>query len=137
MVIKLLPEENSVTSGAILNWLGLCMHTKLLVLICQQCEAGVSSEAALGHAKNQHSVTLSRQEREEFKACCEKHQVYEWPKQAPILQAGRPLVRGITAPVEGYSCREDLLNCRYSIRDFQTLLKHARMQPRIGTQHRS
>ena len=114
--------------GEVLDRLGLYMHTKLLVLICQQCKVGICSEAALGHAKNQHGVTTSRKEKEAFKAFCKERGVCERPEQAPIPQAGGPPVRGIAAPAPGYSCRADPLNCRYSVRDFQTLLKHARMQ---------
>ena len=90
-------------SGEIFDWLGLCMHTKLLVIICQQCEVGVCSEAALGHMKNQHSITTSRENKEAFKAFCKECRVYERPEQAPIPQAGRPPVRGIAAPVPGYT----------------------------------
>ena len=134
-VIKLLPEENDVISGEILNRLGLCMHTKLLVLICRQCESGVCSEAALGHVKNRHGITTSRQDREAFEAFCKEHRIYERPEQTPIPQAGGPPVRGIAAPVPGYSCRADPFNCRYSVRDLQTLLKHARVQHGQGLAH--
>ena len=134
-VIKLLPEENDVICGEILDRLGLCMHAKLLVLICRRCEVGVCSEAALGHAKNQHGVFTSREEKAAFKAFCQKRGVCERPEQAPIPQAGGPPVKGIAAPVPGYSCRANPLSCRYSVRDFQTLLKHARIQHGQGLAH--
>lgn len=121
--------------GGILDQIGLCLHTKLLVLICRQCEIGVCSEAALGHVKNQHDVTMSREETEAFKVFCKKHGVFERPEQALIPQAGGPPVRGIAAPVPGYSCRADPLHCRYSVRDFQTLLRHARMEHGQGLAH--
>lgn len=121
--------------GEILDRLGFCMHAKLLVLICRQCEVGVCSQAALGHMKNQHGVTPSREDKEAFKVFCREHGVYERPEQVPIPQAGGPPVRGIAAPVPGYSCRADPFNCRYSVRDFQTLLKHARVQHGQGLAH--
>ncbi|KAG6381447.1 hypothetical protein JVT61DRAFT_12 [Boletus reticuloceps] len=134
-VIKLLPEENVMTCGEVLNWLGLCLHAKLLVLICQQCEVGVCAEAALGHAKNQPSITTSRGEKKVFQGFCEEHGVCHWPEQAPIPLAGGPPVRGIAALVPGYSCRADPLNCSYSVHNFQTLLKHARLQHGQGLAH--
>ena len=134
-VIELLPEENDVIRGGILDGLGLCMHVKLLVLICRRCEVGVCSEAALGHVKNQHGITTSREEKEAFKAFCKERGVCERPEQAPIPQAGGPPVRGIAAPVSGYSCRADPLSCRYSVCDFQALLKHARIQHGQGLAH--
>ena len=121
--------------GEILDRLGLCLHAKLLVLICRQCEVGVCSEAALGHAKNQHGVTTRREEQDAFRAFCKEHKVCGRPEQAPIPKAGGPPVRGIATPVPGYSCRADPLNCRYSVRDLQTLLKHARMQHGQGLAH--
>ncbi|KAG6380518.1 hypothetical protein JVT61DRAFT_8682 [Boletus reticuloceps] len=127
-VIKLLPEENEVTYGKIFDRLGLCLHKKLLVLICRQCEMGVGSADALGHATKQHGAAISGEERKVFRAFCAEHKVCQLPEQAPIPQAGGPPVKGIAAPVSGYSCRADPLNCRYSVRDWQTLLKHARLQ---------
>lgn len=121
--------------GEILDLLGLCLHAKLLVLICRQCEVGVCSEAALGHVKNQHGITASKEEKQAFKAFCKERGVCERPEQAPIPQAGGPPVRGIAAPAPGYSCRADPLNCRYSVRDFQTLLKHARIRHGQGLAH--
>ncbi|KAF8131379.1 hypothetical protein EV363DRAFT_1329892 [Boletus edulis] len=93
---------------------------------------GVGSAVALGHAKNQHGVLTSREEKKVFEAFCKDHRVCERPEQAPIPLAGGPPVRGIAAPVPGYSCRADPLNCRYSVRDFQTLLTHARLRHRQG-----
>lgn len=102
------------------------------MLICRRCERGVGSEAALGHAKNQHGVPTSRAEKKVFEAFCKDHGVCERPEQAPIPLAGGPPVTGIAAPVPGYSCRADPLNCRYSVRDFQTLLTHARLRHHQG-----
>ncbi|KAG6370334.1 hypothetical protein JVT61DRAFT_12287 [Boletus reticuloceps] len=99
----------------------LCLHKKLLVLICRQCEMGVGSADALGHATKQHGAAISGEERKVFRAFCAEHKVCQLPEQAPIPQAGGPPVKGIAAPVSGYSCRADPLNCRYSVRDWQTL----------------
>jgi hypothetical protein len=124
-----------VTRGDVLDRLGLCLHAKLSVLICQQCEVGVCSDAALGHAKNQHSIATNREEKKVFKMFCEDHGVCERLEQVPIPLAGGPPVRGIVAPIPGYSCRADPLNCSYSVRNFQTLLKHARLQHSQGLAH--
>ena len=121
--------------GEVLDRLGLSMHAKLLVLICRQCEVGVCSEAALGHLKKHHGVITSREDTEAFKVFCEERGVCKRPEQAPIPQGGGPPVIGIAAPVPGYSCRADPLSCRYSVRDFQTLLKHARMKHGQGLAH--
>lgn len=117
-----------MTYGKILDRLGLCLHKKLSVLICRQCEMGVGSADALGHATKQHGATISGEESKVFRAFCVEHEVCQLPEQAPIPQAGGPPVKGIAAPISGYSCRADPLNCRYSVRDWQTLLKHARLQ---------
>ena len=135
MAVKLLPEENVLVGGGILDRLGLSLHTKLLVLVCRRCEIGVCSEAGLGHVMNQHGVTTSSEEKEAFEAFCKKRGVCERPEQAPIPQPGGPPVRGIGAPTPGYSCRADPVNCRYSVRDFQTLLKHARIKHGQGLAH--
>lgn len=119
----------------ILNRFGLCMHAKLLVLICQHCEEGVSSEAALGHVKSRHKLIPSAEEQKAFKVFCKQRGVCERPELAPIPQAGGPPVNGIAAPVPGYSCRADPLNCRYSVRNWQTLLRHARLEHGQGLAH--
>ncbi|KAF8429369.1 hypothetical protein L210DRAFT_3652117 [Boletus edulis BED1] len=111
-VVKLLPEENEVMHGEVLDQLGLCLHTKLLVLIYRQCKVGVGSAAALSHTKNQHGVVTSGEEKKGFNVFCKAHgRVCQLPKQVSILQAGGPPVRGIAAPVPGHSCQADPLHC--------------------------
>jgi Orsellinic acid/F9775 biosynthesis cluster protein D len=101
------------------------LHTGLNILICRQCEAGQTSQTALGHLKIKHNQTVRGPAKEEFTNFCKTRGVHVQPQDVPIPKAGGPRVQGIAAPSDGFSCRADGF-CEYSVRDRQTMLRHSR-----------
>lgn len=100
-------------------------HSGLKILICRQCEVGLTSQTALGHVKMNHTQTIKGNEKATFLEFCSMREVRVNSKDVPIPKAGGPPVEGIAAPKAGFSCRVDGV-CQYSVCDQQTMLRHSR-----------
>ncbi|KAF8121020.1 hypothetical protein EV363DRAFT_1458401 [Boletus edulis] len=130
--VALVPGRSYLESSPALSNLGLWLHTGLQVLMCCSCQVALSSKMAVGHLKKQHRVVVPEACKKELENICVQNRVYENPHEVPLPRAGGPPVEGIAPPTAGLTCAAGG-NCRYSVCDLRTMIRHGREEHEGGT----
>ncbi|KAG2134202.1 uncharacterized protein EDB93DRAFT_1254626 [Suillus bovinus] len=124
--VSLLSSVDYLRSNEVLDALGVCLHSRLKILICYSCRVALTSGMISGHRKNRHkSYRVPPDALQSFLDYCLEANVYEKPEHVKLPTAGGPPVQQIADPIDGFACTASS-DCAYAVKDLFTMQRHGR-----------
>ncbi|KAG2335456.1 hypothetical protein BDR05DRAFT_954064, partial [Suillus weaverae] len=118
--VHLVASTDYLKSNAIMDAVGVCMHTELKILLCYPCGVALTSNMVASHRKNVPSADLQA-----LLNFCSESNLYVKQEQVKLPAPGGPPVQLIAKPSEGLACRASA-DCTYCVKDLQTMQRHCR-----------
>lgn len=111
-------KVSDLRSSSLFDYLGYRFHAKHFIMICVTCECAVLPSGALSHVKNQHSISVSREQQEHW-----TQTIVEWNvttnSSIPSPQDHQP-VELLKLHANAYCCNY----CAYAALTIATFSKH-------------
>ncbi|KAG1830498.1 hypothetical protein DFJ58DRAFT_848448 [Suillus subalutaceus] len=124
--VPLLPSVDYLESNEVLDALGLCMHSRLKVLLCYSCRVALTSGMVAGHRKNHHhSYQVPSAALQAVLDFCSEYTIYEKRENVKLPTAGGPPVQLVADPSDGFTCTASP-DCFYSVKDLSSMQRHGR-----------